>query len=59
MNMQLVAITNIAVGWDRVDYDADGDEKISKSEAIQAIQDYFDGKISKAQAIDVVMLYFG
>ncbi len=40
------------------DYDADGDGRINKAEAIKAIQDYSNNLITKAQAIQVVMLYF-
>jgi len=40
-------------------YDENEDGKIQKSEAIDAVQDYFGKKISKGQAIEVVMLYFG
>jgi len=32
--------------------------EIDKSEAIDAVQDYFDDKITKEQALDVIQLYF-
>jgi len=41
------------------DYDKNGNGAIEKSEAIKAVQDYFNGLIAKAQAIQVVALYFG
>ena len=41
-----------------ITYDDDGDEGISKAEAIAAITDYFSGGITKAQAIAVIRLYF-
>ena len=41
-----------------IPYDDDGVEGISKSEAIAAIRDYFDGNLDKAQAIAVIRLYF-
>ena len=39
-------------------YDSNGDGIISKSEALVAIADYFQGDITKIQALDVVALYF-
>jgi len=39
-------------------YDSDYDGKISKSEALVAIADYFSGDITKAQALEVIALYF-
>jgi len=33
--------------------------EIDKSEAIDAVQDYFDDIITKEQALDVIQLYFG
>lgn len=39
-------------------YDINGDGKIDKSEAIDAVQDYFEGEITKEQAIEVIQLYF-
>ena len=39
-------------------YDANGDGVIQKSEAVDAVWDYFDGIITKEQAIEVVWLYF-
>lgn len=49
----------VSEGWDPWAYDENEDGKIQKSEAIQAVQDYFSGKIAKEQAIGVVTLYFG
>jgi len=45
--------------WDPWGYDENSDGEIQKSEAIQAVVDYFDGTITKEQAIEVVLLYFG
>jgi len=45
--------------WNPWVYDENSDGVIQKSEAIQAVMDYFSQKISKAQAIEIVMLYFG
>ncbi len=45
--------------FDPWDYDEDGNGDINKAEAIESIQDYFNGLIAKAQAIEVVTLYFG
>ena len=45
--------------WDPWDYDGNSDDIIQKSEAIQAVMDYFSQKVTKAQAIEVIMLYFG
>jgi len=39
-------------------YDSDGNGVIDKSEALGAIQDYFNEEITKAQAIEVLMRYF-
>jgi len=44
--------------WDPWGYDENSDGEIQKSEAIQAVVDYFDGTITKEQAIEVVLLYF-
>ncbi len=38
--------------------DLNGDGKIDKSEAIAAVEAYFDGVLDKEQAIQIVMLYF-
>ena len=45
--------------WDPWVYDETEDGIIQKTEAIQAVMDYFDGDITQAQAIEVIMLYFG
>ena len=45
--------------WDPWMYDTNGDGEIDKSEAIDAVQDYFDDIITKEQALDVIQLYFG
>ena len=45
--------------WAPWAYDGNSDGVIQKTEAIQAIMDYFSQEITKAQAIEVIMLYFG
>jgi len=40
------------------DYDLDEDGVISKTEALTAVMDYFDGAITKEQALEVIVLYF-
>jgi iron complex transport system substrate-binding protein len=40
------------------DYDRDGSRRIEKSDAIRAVQDYFNGLIAKMQALQVLALYF-
>jgi len=52
------AEVSVTVGFDPMNYDANGDGVIDKSEAIAALWDYFDGLITKDQAIDVLWLYF-
>ena len=49
----------VIVGWDPWFYDSNEDDVIDKSEALQAIMDYFDGIITKAQVLEVLALYFG
>ena len=44
--------------FDPWSYDADEDGVISKTEALNAIVDYFGGAITKAQALEVIALYF-
>lgn len=39
-------------------YDVNDDEVIDKSEALQAVADYFDGGLTKLQVLEVVALYF-
>ena len=41
-----------------IPYDDNGDGKISKDEAIEAVIDYFATLITKEHAIDVIILYF-
>lgn len=41
-----------------VNYDSNGNGRIDRNEAVQAVMDYFDGKISRQVAIDVIMRYF-
>jgi len=48
----------VTVGFDPMNYDADGDGVISKSEALTAVTGYFAGDITKAQALEVIALYF-
>jgi len=50
---------HVTAAWDPWAYDEDSSSTIEKSEAIQAVMDYFDSKVTKAQAIEVIMLYFG
>jgi hypothetical protein len=55
-NVGIVAgTTSIRVG---AGYDTNGDGRIDRSEAIQAVMDYFNGLITRQEAIDVVMAYF-
>jgi len=44
--------------WDPWDYDQNEDGIIDKSEALQALQDYFDEQITKEQVLEVLQLYF-
>lgn len=48
--------TTIRVGG--IYYDLNGDGRIERSEAIQAVTDYFSGIITRQDAINVVMAYF-
>lgn len=41
-----------------ISYDTNNNGKIDRSEAIQAVADYFNGVITRQNAIDVVMTYF-
>ena len=41
-----------------IPYDDDGDDKISKEEAIAAVIDYFSDRITKEHAIAIIILYF-
>ena len=41
-----------------LNYDSNGNGKIDRNEAINAVIDYFDGKILKQQAIDVIIRFF-
>ena len=56
---QMAKYIHPGIFFDAWDYDENGDEEISKTEAIKAVQDYFNGLIAKTQTIQVVMLYFG
>ena len=47
--------TNLRVGSG---YDANGNGRIDKNEAIQAVIDFFNGDITKQEAIDVVLAFF-
>ena len=55
----MFAVSTVPAVWDPMVYDANGDGVIQKSEAVDAVWDYFDGIITKEQAIEVVWLYFG
>lgn len=51
----------VSITFDPWVYDylyGNGDGEISKSEAITAVMDYFEGVITKQQAIEVIVLYF-
>ncbi len=53
-----VSVTVVSV-WDPIEaYDADEDGVIDKTEAVDAVSDYFDNIITKDQAIAVLWLYF-
>ena len=39
-------------------YDADGNGRIDRDEAIRAVQDYFNNLISRDEALEVIRLYF-
>jgi len=53
-----VSVT-VTVGFDPMVYDADGDGVISKTEALTAVADYFDGERTKEQALLVIVEYMG
>ncbi len=40
-------------------YDADDNGEISKAEAVNAVQDYFDDEISREAVLEVIRIYFG
>ena len=44
--------------WSPYRYDKDNDGKISFTEVMRALQDYFSKKITKGQAIEVIKKYF-
>jgi hypothetical protein len=56
---QVAKYIHPGIFFDPWDYDKDESGTIEKSEAIKAVQDYFNGLIAKVQTIQVVMLYFG
>ena len=56
---QMAKYIHPEIFFDPWDYDKDESGTIEKSEAIKAVQDYFNGLIAKVQTIQVVMLYFG
>lgn len=56
---QIAKYIHPEIFFDPWDYDRNADGTISKSEAIRAIQDYFNGLIGKMQALQVLVLYFG
>jgi len=49
--------TSIRVG--AINYDSNNNGMIDRSEAVQAVMDYFNGAITKQEAINVVIAYFG
>lgn len=49
-----VTVENIISGYDR-----NGNGRIDKDEAIQAVVDYFNGTITRQQVLDVMISYFG
>ena len=50
---------SVTVGFDPMNYDADGDGVIDKTEALTAVADYFSGGMTKAQALLVIVEYMG
>ncbi|VVB85124.1 Uncharacterised protein [uncultured archaeon] len=51
--------TTIKVGASLVSsYDVNGNGRIDKDEAIQAVMDYFRGGITRQEAIEIVTAYF-
>ena len=59
IDLPLAIGTEGAATFDPMDYDADSDGVISKSEALTAIADYFDDVITKEQALEVIVEYMG
>ncbi len=52
-----ITMTNMVVDLLTL-YDSDGNGAISKSEAIGAVLDFFNGNLTKEQAIAVIVLHF-
>jgi len=52
----ITGTANIRVGG--IDYDSNGNGRIDKNEAVNAVIDYFNGSITKQEAIGVVLAYF-
>ena len=44
--------------FDPLIYDKNGDGKISKGEALNAVEDYFNGEITKDELLEVLIYYF-
>ena len=53
-----ITVTDVDLGTLGNRYDADGDEAISREEAITAIREYFSDGITRAEAIEIIRLYF-
>ena len=51
-----ISVTN--VGLDNP-YDTDDSGSISKAEAVNAVQDYFDDALSRDEVLEVIRIYFG
>ena len=53
-----IAVIDVNLGSLGSRYDADRDRKIDKDEAIDAVDDYFDGLITREEVFDIIELYF-
>ncbi len=49
-------VANIKVGG--TNYDTNGNGRIEKNEAVNAVVDYFNGAITKQDAVSIMMAYF-
>jgi hypothetical protein len=51
--------TRIIIGGDlRSSYDVNGNGRLDRNEAVQAVMDYFSRRITRQEAIEMVMAYF-